>query len=300
MTQKDASSLLKMLWAKDPWKHRWALVAKVYSFARDEMVHQKLTLSHFLDTACPIMELPDADCYLDTLGWSMFHDENGHLTGSQERERVVEGLSRLGNLLNPPPNTELELLTMCIANGFGGVDGPQLVAKMSCKDNMLMAVDPEGCVRITSEQNSALQKKLTLYEAIRNDPTSVAANLMGVDRMNVTADVVYVNDFHQPIDFSLGQRHAATATNPNTSQLEHAYAMNEIVDNTLTHRYAYHLPEPQIRDNTLFDLCATDDMPEYHDPFEGRLDNPMFLSDIIQENDRSWFHLTIMDIIFQS
>jgi len=286
MTQKDISALLTMLWAKDPWKHRWGLIAKVYSFVRDELSSEKMKLTQFLDVACPIMVLPCANEYLAMLGWTMFPDAEGQLTGSQDLSAAATALGHLSTTNFVPPNTELELLTRCVANGFAGNHGSGLVAKIACKDNMLMAVDPEGLLRPSLNQKKALQRRIALFQNIRDSPAAVAANFLGVARASIIADVVTVDDFDQPVELIV-PHNDASAFSAKTTELEHSYAMNEIVDNTLAYRYAYHMPASTWHSNTSFDFDASMEIPEFQEASHARLDNPVFLTEIIQASEYS-------------
>ncbi|KAL7960416.1 mating-type protein ALPHA1/MAT-1/A-1 [Trichoderma compactum] len=64
------------LWNKDPFGSKGALIAKVYSFARDQLGRDKVSLSYFLNVSCPIMKIIEPSIYLVAFGW-LVEDEAG-------------------------------------------------------------------------------------------------------------------------------------------------------------------------------------------------------------------------------
>ncbi|KAL7917608.1 mating-type protein MAT alpha 1 domain-containing protein [Trichoderma austrokoningii] len=91
--QKTASGFLTTLWNKDPHRNKWALVAKVYSHVRDQLGRDQVSLSSFLDVACPMMQIVDPATYLETLGWS--DDASLKLVQSESSIQAVESESSI-------------------------------------------------------------------------------------------------------------------------------------------------------------------------------------------------------------
>ncbi|KAJ2978388.1 hypothetical protein NQ176_g3842 [Zarea fungicola] len=111
--QKAASGFLTTLWNKDPYRHRWALIAKVYSFVRDELGKTKAPLSSFLVTACSAMDMLHPDEYLRALGWAVEDTEHGTKMLVQRDDRRVPK-----EPTKDCPDSELGLFQEMIALGY--------------------------------------------------------------------------------------------------------------------------------------------------------------------------------------
>ncbi|KUJ06233.1 uncharacterized protein LY89DRAFT_769833 [Mollisia scopiformis] len=64
MQQKDASRHLTVLWRRDPFKARWAVIAAAYSRIRDQVGKPDAPLSGYLAIVCPRMGIVDSERYL--------------------------------------------------------------------------------------------------------------------------------------------------------------------------------------------------------------------------------------------
>ncbi|OAA74997.1 mating-type protein MAT 1-1-1 [Akanthomyces lecanii RCEF 1005] len=111
--QKAASGFLTTLWGKDPFRNRWAMIAKVYSFVRDEMGKKKAPLSSFLMAACPAMDILPPDEYLRVLGWAVEDTEYGTKKLVQKDE-----LRAPKETTKTCPDSELELFQGMIELGY--------------------------------------------------------------------------------------------------------------------------------------------------------------------------------------
>ncbi|OBS24017.1 hypothetical protein FPOA_04565 [Fusarium poae] len=114
--QKNASGFLTQLWAKDPHRNKWALIAKVYSFIRDHVGKAKCNLTAFLSVACPMMKIFEPVEYLQTLGWQISRDNYGNTVLNQDVTVISENM---GSIHDPEhPTTEIDLLTDVLVAGY--------------------------------------------------------------------------------------------------------------------------------------------------------------------------------------
>ena len=135
--QKTASGFLTTLWNKDPFRTKWALIAKVYSFVRDEIGKDRVSLAYFLSLACPNMRIVDTSTYLGALGWSLQEDENGLPKLVQDETSATLGPSNSQS--QDFPSTELELLSSLIRVGYFPDQGVDLMMRMGSNQNGIMA-----------------------------------------------------------------------------------------------------------------------------------------------------------------
>nr|ACS91150.1 alpha box protein [Nannizzia gypsea] len=75
LSQKVKSGLLRLLWGSDPFKAKWAIVAKAYSVIRDKHIGQ-VTLESFLALIGPFIGLVSVANYLDTMGLQVVSTED--------------------------------------------------------------------------------------------------------------------------------------------------------------------------------------------------------------------------------
>lgn len=74
MTQKSKSGIIKFLWQHDPFKAKWAILAKAYSTIRDKH-GSDVSLDTFLNLTVPFIGLIEPSNYLDAMGWQLAMDE---------------------------------------------------------------------------------------------------------------------------------------------------------------------------------------------------------------------------------
>ncbi|KAH8171592.1 mating-type protein MAT alpha 1 HMG-box domain-containing protein [Sarocladium implicatum] len=169
--QKARSGCLTKLWAAERFRNRWALLAKVYSFVRDEMVG-KTKLAYFLHLSCPLMGILAPNEYLGTLGWAMSRDEDGNpdvvLLDQHAVHRFMNG--------NPStvPSTEIELLSGLVQVGYLPQDGFDLLNRMAGISNGMM----------TATHNTHNSAKLDFIATVRSNPDQAAQDLVGTCPMD--------------------------------------------------------------------------------------------------------------------
>lgn len=172
--QKFISGFFSSLWGPDPHHSRWALVAKVYSFVRDEIGKEKISLSNFLDIACPLMKITDPASYLSTLGWHVQRTEGEvpqlirHDSSAKPALKLLES--------EDSPTTEFDLLLAVLKVGFLPSWSSELIRKMSANDNALMTSSSVAVSRVHSDSTI---EKLDFMSILREDPGEAAKKLFG-------------------------------------------------------------------------------------------------------------------------
>lgn len=79
LTQKAKSGLLKFLWQNDPFKAKWAILAKAYSIIRDDHVGE-VSLDSFLNLNANILGIIVPEAYLTSMGWELSVDGQSQYT----------------------------------------------------------------------------------------------------------------------------------------------------------------------------------------------------------------------------
>ncbi|KAK5998934.1 Mating-type protein MAT-1 [Cladobotryum mycophilum] len=183
--QKTASGFLTALWNKDPFRNKWALVAKVYSFVRDEIGRDKVSLSYFLGLSCPLMKITEPAVYLETFGWCVEDDETG--TSKLFQTETGTTITETNLQLEGCPSTENELLLAVINVGYFPDESPNLVERMNTSSNGIMTTATSTLpVPYTRE-------KLDFMKTIRNDPIQASKELFGAEYCEETVQALGVN-----------------------------------------------------------------------------------------------------------
>lgn len=68
------------LWQSDPFKAKWALVAKAYSVIRDHVGKENAPLNDFLSLVAELVGILDPTSYLVTMGWVITVNEVGYVS----------------------------------------------------------------------------------------------------------------------------------------------------------------------------------------------------------------------------
>ncbi|KAJ4309432.1 hypothetical protein N0V84_011501 [Fusarium piperis] len=158
--QKTVSGFLTILWNKDGQRNKWALIAKVYSFVRDNLGKSMVNLGAFLSLCCPIMCMIGPADYLDTLGWVVQEDPEGALILTQ-----VDDPPSFEPTADLYPISEIELLVSLVGSGYLPQHGPGLVQLMSQNTNGIMTLN----VNMTKR----------FIDAIARNPYQAAEQILG-------------------------------------------------------------------------------------------------------------------------
>ncbi|RHZ57623.1 uncharacterized protein CDV56_107167 [Aspergillus thermomutatus] len=79
LTQKAKSGILRFLWQNDPFKAKWAILAKAYSIIRDDHGTEG-SLDRFLELTTKFIGIIEPTRYLDAMGWQLNFDDQGQYT----------------------------------------------------------------------------------------------------------------------------------------------------------------------------------------------------------------------------
>ncbi|RLM01760.1 hypothetical protein CFD26_106606 [Aspergillus turcosus] len=79
ITQKAKSGILRFLWQNDPFKAKWAILAKAYSIIRDDH-GSEVSLDQFLEITAKFIGLFEPTRYLDAMGWQLNFDDQQQYT----------------------------------------------------------------------------------------------------------------------------------------------------------------------------------------------------------------------------
>ncbi|KAL7938281.1 MAT1-1-1 [Trichoderma chlorosporum] len=223
--QKTASGFLTLLWNKDPYRNKWALIAKVYSFVRDQLGRDKVSLSYFLNVSCPIMKIIEPAIYLSVFGWSV-EDEAGTPRLFQVDASSIQAVDS-----DDHPRTENDLLSAIINVGYLPDTSINLLDRMTISNNGIMTTASN------SVPTASTKETINFMKTIEADPFQAAKELLGphyeekkVSALGVKShsvdDLNAVN--HLPLQFIL----------PDPRQL-YNYA------STTTQQYQTEMPQPQ-------------------------------------------------------
>ncbi|KAL7916235.1 MAT1-1-1 [Trichoderma velutinum] len=174
--QKTASGFLTTLWNKDPFRNKWALIAKVYSFARDQLGRDKVSLSYFLNISCPIMKIIEPSIYLSAFGWSV-DDETG--AGTPKLLQAGSSIQPIDS--DDYPNSENDLLAAIINVGYLPDDSINLMERMNASSSGIMttATTATAAATTTTAAIASTTEKTNFMKVIEADPFQAAKELLG-------------------------------------------------------------------------------------------------------------------------
>nr|ADJ38497.1 MAT1-1-1 [Acephala applanata]ADJ38501.1 MAT1-1-1 [Acephala applanata] len=119
LQQKEASQYLTILWQRDPFKAKWAVIAAAYSKIRDEVGKQNAPLDRFLSIVCPKIGIVDDERYLNQLNWTtsqVVTDDNvAIITWKQTAEPV---LATFGHDILYSTMTVDDIVEFCASRGY--------------------------------------------------------------------------------------------------------------------------------------------------------------------------------------
>ena len=130
--QKVISTYIVTLWDNDPFKAKWALVAKAYSVIRDEVGKERAPLDEFLMLVADFVGIIKPEQYLPMLGWVVSVDEAGSVSLLQDEDHEVDS-----NLFSTNLSVE-DIITYAGHHGYAGMTG-STDAGPSVQPSMTMA-----------------------------------------------------------------------------------------------------------------------------------------------------------------
>ncbi|KAF4943906.1 hypothetical protein FGADI_13077 [Fusarium gaditjirri] len=181
--QKNASGFLTQLWGGDPHRNKWALIAKVYSFLRDQLGKGTVNLSAFLGIACPLMNMVEPSIYIEVLGWEQTAPQ-GIVTFQQNTDIMKANLARLFNV---HPTTEIDLLTSILSAGYFTDFSQVLLMRMwACQNGIMTTTSATAGNSVADPQPlyesvPTTAEKVSFINAVRESRNLAAQDLFGPD-----------------------------------------------------------------------------------------------------------------------
>ncbi|GAM43843.1 mating-type protein [Talaromyces pinophilus] len=177
MTQKTKSGIIKDLWQADPYKGKWAILAKAYSLLRDDH-RNEVSLDSFLELTVPFIGLIQPEDYLEIMGCRLvttdgqYHIENV----SPARPDLSESATNL---------SVGDVLQHCYENGYVEVDDVQHTTQSETTSQLLFAAQPNSSIRtdqgdiVLDNVNQVMQYMQPVQNAAEQPQISTSA-LLGV------------------------------------------------------------------------------------------------------------------------
>lgn len=111
MTQKSKSGIIKYLWQIDPYKAKWAILAKAYSILRDNH-RNDVSVDTFLELTVPFIGLILPGDYLQAMGCRIISSED-------QQYRVERACSDCPDLSNSATNySVIDIVNYCYERGY--------------------------------------------------------------------------------------------------------------------------------------------------------------------------------------
>lgn len=177
MTQKTKSGIIKDLWQADPYKGKWAILAKAYSLLRDDH-RNEISLDTFLQLTVPFIGLIQPEDYLEIMGCRVvttdgqYHIENV----SPARPDLSESATNL---------SVGDVLQHCYENGYVEVHDVQHTTQSEITSQLLFAAQPNSSIRtdqgdiVLDNVNQVMQYTQPVQNAAEQPLISTSA-LLGV------------------------------------------------------------------------------------------------------------------------
>jgi hypothetical protein len=166
LQQKEVSSLLHTLWAADPFKAKWAILAKAYTTIRDKLGKKVAPLDQFLKLCCPEFGIIGVADYLHELHWFV-EEAEGKAVLVQETSFDPSSLESASNM------SDVDIVRLCCEKKLFPNFGPE--ALLGGQSNSLMSVQT--------------QARAKFMAAIATDPRGVAAEIFGIDISSIFFEI---------------------------------------------------------------------------------------------------------------
>ncbi|EED13846.1 Mating-type protein MAT-1, putative [Talaromyces stipitatus ATCC 10500] len=139
ITQKTKSGIIKDLWQADPYKAKWAILAKVYSTLRDDH-GRNVTLETFLNLTVPFIGLIQPNEYLAAMGCRVaFTDEQNY---------IIETISSPRTDISEATNYSVaDVVDFCYTTGYVHADGTQHANQSATTSQLSFAAHSNGNIR---------------------------------------------------------------------------------------------------------------------------------------------------------
>ena len=112
--QKDISTILRHLWQVDPFKAKWAILAKAFSVIRDDKGKKDASLDAFLNISAPFVDIVQPGTYLAVMGYQLTI-VNNQATLSQQPNYNINTVDR--RLLTTTRSVS-DVVDNCYSHGY--------------------------------------------------------------------------------------------------------------------------------------------------------------------------------------
>ncbi|EOO01344.1 putative mating type protein 1-1-1 protein [Phaeoacremonium minimum UCRPA7] len=180
MTQRFRSSLIKQMWAKDPYHTTWKLLGKVFTTIRDYVVDVKPNLADFLRIACPHLGIVAPDDYLGVFHWQ-FAEVNGEVKFVHDDNVKV-------TVKGPDCTSEYDIVLGCINNGFQIKDHQGLLERMQSEPEKTLSFMPDAETHRGHFENLVLMNPHAAIGRIMDGDAAIGLNNMSVNVVFVDSD----------------------------------------------------------------------------------------------------------------
>lgn len=143
MTQKTKSGIIKDLWQADPFKGKWAILAKAYSILRDDN-RNEVSLDTFLELTVPFIGLIQPEDYLKIMGCRLVR-----IDGQYSIENISPARP---DLSESTTNLSVgDILKFCYDSGYAEDDDVQHTIQSETTSQILFAAQPNSNIRTDQE-----------------------------------------------------------------------------------------------------------------------------------------------------
>lgn len=143
MTQKTKSGLIKDLWQADPYKGKWAILAKAYSILRDDH-RNEVSLDTFLELTVPFIGLIQPEDYLKIMGCRLVKTDDQY--NIEQISPARPDLSDSTTLLSVG-----DVLQHCYENGYVDNDDVEDTIQSETTPQLVFAAQPNSSTRTDQE-----------------------------------------------------------------------------------------------------------------------------------------------------
>lgn len=169
--QKFISGVINQMWHHDPFKAKWALIAKAYTIIRDRNSVAPVALNKYLRVVCPQVGIIDSNDYLEMLNWVWVQDAAGAKRLVQNPNNSFTGFDQRTTSTSM---NEQDVINYCRTQG--------LLSSTHVTDNTNVA--SQHLMATTSQE-----AQQAFLHNITENPKAMAAQILGLDIDNTFLEI---------------------------------------------------------------------------------------------------------------
>nr|AEF12281.1 mating type protein MAT1-1-1 [Clarireedia homoeocarpa] len=182
LQQKDASPIIAVLWARDIFKSKWAILARAFTLIRDAGVSG--TVEAFLRIACPYIGIIPVDQYPSSMNW-IFEIREQTETGQSTavlRQTLAPDIKSFPTHIAQTNLTDLDIINFCATRDFLPMATARSITQgWSQLAHPMAQMAAQGSVTTTqqlaSTQNAYGHFQLPIFRRNFNPPTNDALDV---------------------------------------------------------------------------------------------------------------------------